>query len=54
MDLDDISLQNIIIVIATELPRESEVEGWWEDLTEDCRLMNFETWHGKVSNIVHA
>ncbi|XP_072935457.1 transient receptor potential cation channel subfamily V member 5-like isoform X2 [Epargyreus clarus] len=32
----------------TESPRGSEVEGWWEDLTEDCRLMNFDTWHGKV------
>lgn len=25
------------------------MEGWWEDLTEDCRLMNFESWQAKVS-----
>uniref|UniRef100_A0A2A4JF08 Ion transport domain-containing protein n=1 Tax=Heliothis virescens TaxID=7102 RepID=A0A2A4JF08_HELVI len=29
-------------------PRESDMEGWWEDLTEDCRLMNFDTWQAKV------
>ncbi|KAJ0181333.1 hypothetical protein K1T71_003418 [Dendrolimus kikuchii] len=29
-------------------PRETDVEGWWEDLTEECRLMNFETWQAKL------
>ncbi|XP_039765821.1 transient receptor potential cation channel subfamily V member 5 isoform X2 [Pararge aegeria] len=29
-------------------PRENDMEGWWEDLTEECRLMNFETWQAKV------
>lgn len=24
------------------------MEDWWEDLTEDCRLMNFETLQAKV------
>ncbi|XP_038209569.1 transient receptor potential cation channel subfamily V member 5 [Zerene cesonia] len=32
----------------TETPRETDMEGWWEDLTEDCRLMNFDTWQAKV------
>ncbi|XP_045507975.1 transient receptor potential cation channel subfamily V member 5 [Colias croceus] len=32
----------------TEPPRETDMEGWWEDLTEDCRLMNFDTWQAKV------
>ncbi|XP_026484620.2 transient receptor potential cation channel subfamily V member 5 [Vanessa tameamea] len=29
-------------------PRENDMEGWWEDLTEECRLMNFDTWHAKL------
>ncbi|KAG6455589.1 hypothetical protein O3G_MSEX009288 [Manduca sexta] len=28
--------------------RHSDVEDWWEDLTEECRLMNFDTWHAKL------
>ncbi|XP_045761391.1 transient receptor potential cation channel subfamily V member 5 [Maniola jurtina] len=33
---------------STEAPRENDMEGWWEDLTEDCRLMNFDSWQAKV------
>ncbi|XP_023947943.1 transient receptor potential cation channel subfamily V member 6 [Bicyclus anynana] len=33
---------------STEAPRENDMEGWWEDLTEECRLMNFETWQAKI------
>ncbi|CAH0722828.1 unnamed protein product, partial [Brenthis ino] len=32
----------------TKAPKENDVEGWWEDLTEECRLMNFETWQAKL------
>ncbi|KAL4705266.1 hypothetical protein ACJJTC_010285 [Scirpophaga incertulas] len=32
----------------TEPPKETNMEGWWEDLTEECRLMNFESWQAKV------
>ncbi|XP_050352578.1 transient receptor potential cation channel subfamily V member 5 [Nymphalis io] len=32
----------------TKAPRENDMEGWWEDLTEECRLMNFDTWHAKL------
>lgn len=24
------------------------MENWWEDLTEECRLMNLESWQAKV------
>ncbi|XP_062528665.1 transient receptor potential cation channel subfamily V member 5 isoform X1 [Bombyx mori] len=33
---------------STEAPRENDVEGWWEDLTEECRLMNLDTWQAKL------
>ncbi|KAM3958296.1 transient receptor potential cation channel subfamily V member nanchung [Aphomia sociella] len=29
-------------------PRETDMEGWWEDLTEECRLMNFDSFQAKV------
>ncbi|XP_032513421.2 transient receptor potential cation channel subfamily V member 5 [Danaus plexippus] len=32
----------------TEMPRGNDMEGWWEDLTEDCRLMKLDTWDAKV------
>ncbi|CAG9782810.1 unnamed protein product [Diatraea saccharalis] len=32
----------------TETPRETDMEGWWEDLTGECRLMDFESWQAKV------
>ncbi|VVC93017.1 unnamed protein product [Leptidea sinapis] len=32
----------------TDAPKESDMEGWWEDLTGDCRLMNFDTTQAKV------
>ncbi|GBP18545.1 Transient receptor potential cation channel subfamily V member 6 [Eumeta japonica] len=32
----------------TEPPKETDMEGWWEDLTEECRLMNFETLQAKI------
>ncbi|XP_063834932.1 transient receptor potential cation channel subfamily V member 5 [Ostrinia nubilalis] len=32
----------------TEAPKETDMEGWWEDLTEECRLMDFEPWQAKV------
>ncbi|KPJ13765.1 Transient receptor potential cation channel subfamily V member 5 [Papilio machaon] len=28
--------------------RENDMEGWWEDLTEECRLMNLDSWQAKV------
>ncbi|KAJ2943871.1 hypothetical protein O0L34_g8197 [Tuta absoluta] len=31
----------------TEPPKD-DMEGWWEDLTEECRLMNFDSWQAKV------
>ncbi|CAG9576063.1 unnamed protein product [Danaus chrysippus] len=38
----------IISEVATEMPKGNDMEGWWEDLTEDCRLMKLETWDAKV------
>ncbi|XP_041974280.1 transient receptor potential cation channel subfamily V member 5 [Aricia agestis] len=32
----------------TEPPKENDMEGWWEDLTEECRLMNLDTWEAKL------
>ncbi|XP_073946803.1 transient receptor potential cation channel subfamily V member nanchung [Choristoneura fumiferana] len=32
----------------TEAPKETDMEGWWEDLTEECRLMNFDSSQAKV------
>ncbi|KAL0849939.1 hypothetical protein ABMA28_011863 [Loxostege sticticalis] len=32
----------------TEPRKETDMEGWWEGLTEECRLMNFESWQAKV------
>lgn len=40
------------ILVTTEAPYQNDMEGWWEDLTEDCRLMNFETWQAKVSAVL--
>ncbi|XP_050673208.1 transient receptor potential cation channel subfamily V member 5 isoform X2 [Leptidea sinapis] len=37
-----------LVDVATDAPKESDMEGWWEDLTEDCRLMNFDTTQAKV------
>ncbi|CAH4030879.1 unnamed protein product [Pieris brassicae] len=28
--------------------KETDMEGWWEDLTEECRLMNFDSSQAKV------
>lgn len=33
---------------ATEQAKETDMEHWWEDLTEECRLMNLESWQAKV------
>ncbi|XP_045489488.1 transient receptor potential cation channel subfamily V member 5 [Pieris rapae] len=32
----------------SDAPKESDMEGWWEDLTEECRLMNFDSSQAKV------
>ncbi|CAB3220911.1 unnamed protein product [Arctia plantaginis] len=29
-------------------PPQTDVAGWWEGLTEECRLMNFDTWQAKI------
>ncbi|XP_047523525.1 transient receptor potential cation channel subfamily V member 5 [Pieris napi] len=35
-------------VKTSDAPKETDMEGWWEDLTEECRLMNFDSSQAKV------
>lgn len=37
---------SIVAVTTTEVP--GDMEGWWEDLQEECRLMNFDSAQAKV------
>ncbi|XP_072935442.1 transient receptor potential cation channel subfamily V member 5-like [Epargyreus clarus] len=32
----------------TEPTKEIDMEDWWEELTEECRLMNYDSWQAKV------
>lgn len=42
------------LILATEQSKETDMENWWEDLTEECRLMNLESWQAKVRRYLNV
>lgn len=41
----------MICIVDTKKIDENEVEEWWDDLTEECRLMQFGSYNAKVYQI---